>query len=255
MANLQAWAAFLGVADRILPLSERSDARISQIDIVTNIEFVRPIDAELIGRLGPTSAIPLMRETWGYRPQGLDLMLARERKIPVLGTDESDGRLRTMACVGVGALKALLHRGIEALGSQVLIVGSGAFTQACRDVLVRIGAVVTLVDSHEADYGPQAMREVIGRDVVIVAEHLSQRCLVGAGGLDLSRILPSEKPSLIVHVVVHVERQHCEQFGVLTYPETVASNGCMSLATDTIGPKTGDRPAHRRIGCRSQHES
>jgi hypothetical protein len=237
LANLRAWAAILGIADRIVPITERSDTRIGQADIVTNLGFVRPIDAELIGMLGTTAAIPLMWETWEYRPQDLDLTLARERNIPVLGTNESDPRLRTMEYVGVAALKALLNCGIEALGSHVLIVGSGAFAQACRDVMARIGAVVTLVDSRDADYGQQATREVIGQDVVIVAEHLSRRCLLGSDGLDLSQIVPSQRPSLIVHVAGEVERLHCERYGVPTYPETVASNGYMSLATDTVGPK------------------
>lgn len=237
LENLMEWAEWCGVGDRLTILNDRRDPRVGRADVVTNLGFVRPIDADMIDQLPGTAAISLMWETWEYREQDLDLQFARARGIPVLGTNESDSRLRTMEYVGVSALKALLNCGIAVLGSKLLVVGGGAFAAACRDVLERLGANVTFVNSCSDNYANAATLNAADQDAIIVAEHQSRSMLVGRNGLDLAGLLPSQRPALIVHIAGNIDKKHCEDCQVFLFPDLIAPNGYMSLATDTVGPK------------------
>jgi hypothetical protein len=53
-------AAIWGIS--YTPLAGREDERIGEADIVTNLGFVRPLDAPFLRRLKPTVVIPLVHE-------------------------------------------------------------------------------------------------------------------------------------------------------------------------------------------------
>ncbi|MYE91551.1 hypothetical protein F4X33_21435, partial [Candidatus Poribacteria bacterium] len=77
-----------GVDDRVEVVSDKIPSLLSQVDIVTNLGFVRPIDKEVIAYLKPTAVLPLMWETWEFREADLDLSECRRVGIMVLGTNE-----------------------------------------------------------------------------------------------------------------------------------------------------------------------
>ncbi|MGE4553904.1 MAG: hypothetical protein AB7D57_12395, partial [Desulfovibrionaceae bacterium] len=95
--------------DRLEFLDDRRDPRLREADVVTNLGALRPLDREFLSRLGPCAAVPLMWETWEFRPADLDLEACRRSGIPVLGTDEHHPDLGIFDYVGVCAVKLLLE--------------------------------------------------------------------------------------------------------------------------------------------------
>ncbi len=67
----RAAAEAVGGADRLHVVHDH--ARIGEADIVTNTGAVRPLDAAVVARMRPGAVVPLMWETWEFRPSDLDL--------------------------------------------------------------------------------------------------------------------------------------------------------------------------------------
>jgi hypothetical protein len=123
------WARDLGIAERIEIAVDRTRAANAGCNIVTNLGFVRPIDATFIDRMPSDSMVALMWEPWEFRPEDIDLPACNRRKIPVLGTCESDRRVGTYRYVGLIVLKLLLENEIEVYDSDILVVGSSPFLE------------------------------------------------------------------------------------------------------------------------------
>src|SRR5262249_8866405 len=81
-------AARAGVLDRIEIVAERGRLRVEEADVVTTSGHLRPLDAALIARLRPGTALPLMFEAWEFRASDLDLDACRRRGVQVAGTNE-----------------------------------------------------------------------------------------------------------------------------------------------------------------------
>src|SRR5438034_835557 len=180
MALARRW----GVANQIEVLFDRTDPRIEEADIVTNLGFVRPLDAAFLARLKSTAVIPLMWETWEYRAEDLDLSECRSLGIPVLGTNEHHAELAIFGYVGQVALKLLLESDIEVYGSHLVVLGSGEFAEVVTGRLRAAGAVVVEIDSREEGglLSSKAQQELRQADALVVVEHHTARMLIGKHG-------------------------------------------------------------------------
>jgi hypothetical protein len=229
-----------GVASRIDVLCSRKDDRIAQADIVTNLGFVRPLNASFLSRLKPTVVIPLMWETWEYRSEDLDLPECRRLGIPVLGTNEHHPNLRIFDYIGHIAVKLLHASDIEIFRSGVVVIGSGEFAEQTMSTLQSAGAEVTLIDSQiQGSLKSLAARRALkSADALVFVEHHSRRMLIGSQGEIGVSELHSLNPSLtVIHICGGVDRTELEARGLRCYPERFARPGYMSVATDYLGPR------------------
>jgi hypothetical protein len=225
---------------RIDVLFSRKDDRIAQADIVTNLGFVRPLNASFLSRLKPTVVIPLMWETWEYRSEDLDLPECRRLGIPVLGTNEHHPNLRIFDYIGYIAVKLLHASDIEIFRSGVVVIGSGEFAEQTMSTLQSAGAEVTLIDSQiQGSLKSLAARRALkSADALVVVEHHSRRMLIGSQGEIGVSELHSLNPSLtVIHICGGVDRTELEARGLRCYPERFARPGYMSVATDYLGPQ------------------
>jgi hypothetical protein len=249
-----------GVSDRIEVLFSREDKRVEQADIVTNTGFVRPLDKPFLQRLKSTAVIPLMWETWEYRPEDLDLAECRRIGIPVLGTNEHHPDLQIFKYIGHIALKLLFALEIEGFRSEVVVIGSGEFAEQVITALRSVGANATLVMvSAEGKFDTDLMRQSVRQaDALVVVEHHSRRMLIGCYSEISADELYSLNPSLVVaHICGNVDRKSLNEVGLRCYPDQFAPPGYMSVATDYLGPhplidlhtaglKVGERLARAR---------
>ncbi len=229
------------VEDRVEVMLAREDDRIGQADIVTNLGFVRPLDASMLRRLKPTAVIPLMWETWEYRPEDLDLAECRRLGIPVLGTDERHPDLRIFDYVGHLALKLLLQLDIELLKSDVVVVGGGQFPPFVVASLQAAGARVTRVRTGEGESlaSREAREALAGCDAAVIVEHHSRELLIGQGGQISAWELHDLNPGVsLAHISGWVERKDVMDAGIPCQPDRLAPPGYMSVATDYLGPKS-----------------
>lgn len=240
-AETMALASQWGVANRIEVLFSRQDERIGQVDIVTNLGFVRPLDKPFLQHLKPTAVIPLMWETWEYRAEDVDLYECRRLGIPVLGTNEHHPDLQIFGYIGHIALKLLFALDIEVFHAQVVVMGSGAFAEQTVATLRANDACVMRIEVSEngridGDLARQFLRQA---DALVIVEHRCRWMLIGAAQSQLSaQELHACNPGLaIAHICGGVDRASLVEIGLRCCPAEFAVPGYMSVATDYVGPK------------------
>jgi hypothetical protein len=239
-ASTMALAARWNVHDRIQVLFSREAPQIGLADIVTNLGFVRPLDKPFLHRLKPTAVIPLMWETWEYRPQDLDLDECRKMGIPVLGTNEHHPDLQIFQYVGYLVLKLLFELNIEVFRSRIVVVGGGEFGNAVCNSLRAAGAVASQMrPEHGESLGQQRVRDLLADcDAIAMVEHHCREMLIGPSGQMTARELRSINPGVVlVHVAGNVDRVDLKAVGVPVRPSRFAPPGYMSVATDYLGPR------------------
>ena len=230
-------AVRLGVADRIEVTTDRLRARDAGCSLITNLGFVRPIDASLVERSPTDTVVALMWEPWEFRPEDVDLKACRDRGIPVLGTCETDVRVGTFRYVGLIVLKLLLESALEVDGSNILVVGASPFLQPTIDVLRRNGANVTVVAMDDSGAEEAVSRRPIGEyDAIALVDHRSRKNIVGPGGLFAPEQMIGTGVRL-VHVCGVVDDDALAAAGIQKVPPRKVSAGYMTLTTDYVGPR------------------
>jgi len=221
-------------------LFDRHDSKVSSADIVTNLGFVRPIKKELLLQLKETVVIPLMWETWEYRPGDLDIEMCRQMGIPALGTNERHPDLRTMEFVGHIALKLLYSMDIEVLLSKIVILGSGEFASEVLKKLKSVGADVCIISPDkngklDSELLFDSIKDV---DAMVIAEHHHRNTLIGIEGEISPKVIYQHNPALcIAHISGGVNQKSVEDAGLRIIPNKIAPPGYMSIGTDYVGPK------------------
>lgn len=237
MALAECW----GLADRIAVLISRNDRRISEADIVTNVGFVRPLDVAFLSLLSPTAVVPLMWESWEFRPEDLDLPECRRLGIPVLGTNERLPELQMFRYVGHLAVKLLFELEIEVFRSRVAVFGGGAFGESIEESLRQAGTETLWIkpELHVPNGpAPDWRRLVVGCDAIVVAEHHYRGLLIGPGGLFEADDLASLNPGMVLaHIAGGVNAKSLERARIPYLPNHIASAGYMSLTPAYLGPR------------------
>lgn len=229
-----------GVDRRIEVILSREDPRISNADIVTNLGFVRPLNAPFLRCLKQSVVIPLMFEAWEYRPEDLDLEECRKLGIPVLGTNEHHPDLQILQYVGHLALKLLFELDVEVLRSNVVVLGGGEFSKCVTTSLKNAGATVTQIRVAEGDsLGSPVLKEALSTcDAIVVAEDQSRETLIGQDGHITFEELRRMNPAIsIAHIAGGVNHGEAAAASIPCRPDHFAPPGYMSVTTDYLGPR------------------
>ncbi|MDJ0785162.1 MAG: hypothetical protein QNK05_00050 [Myxococcota bacterium] len=227
--GLASLASRLGVADRLEIRKGRPREAYAAADLVTNLGFVRPLDAETVGALRPGTVIALMWEPWELRPEELDVPACRERGIAVIGTNEREPRLRTFEAVAQSVAKLLLDHGIGLSEARVLVLGRGVFPDATLPALRAAGA------RAEAYAGEGAPPSGAYDAIVCLEHHDWETPLVGAGGwIDSDTEVATE---LLLHVCGRLDPDAVSGRGWRLVPAEPAPPGRMSFTTAVLGPE------------------
>jgi hypothetical protein len=245
LATTERAAAELGVGDRIEVLYEKTDGALGASDIVTNSGFVRPIDRETVERLKPTAVVPLMWETWEFRPEDMDLEACREHGILVLGTDESRPPLALYPYGGYSALKLLFELGLEGYKTRTLLLGGGqAFGRSIWSLFTSFGMEVAWFADTEPEARPYAelpgfvAAEGASFDAVLVSEHSVSTCLIGREGLVSAHELARLNPAVAVGIVSgNVDADELAESGLAYHPSRIRPFGYMSYQPGDLGPR------------------
>ena len=238
-------AELWGVADSVEISFEKGADWLGAADIVTNSGFVRPIDAEVVKRLKPTAVIPLMWETWEFRPDDLDLEACRERGILVLGTDERHPPCDMRPYSGALALELLSELGIEGPDARVVLLGGHPtvgipINEALADTGMDVawfsgddsgGRPYEELAAHLADHAAEC-------DAILVAEHEDDRLLLGPGGLASPAELADGNPTLRIGVMMgNVDADVLRQSGLRYAPERIKPFGYETYEIHRLGPR------------------
>lgn len=232
------------VADSVSVFDTRRMDLLAQSDIVTNSGFVRPMDAELIDVLKPTAVIPLMWETWEFRPEDFDLKRCKEKGILVLGTGERGEPCNIMPYCSFLAIKLLLELGLEGPSTNVLVLGNAPFPGEviARD-LRRLSVNVTWFSADEgSDHAYEHLHAYFEEhgesfDAILLAEHRHGAKLLGAGGYLPFETISAVNPDVLIGIIAgNVDVEEIQSSGLTYYPKTIAPFGYMTYQPAELGP-------------------
>lgn len=166
-------AKSLGVIKQIVVTDKMEDIPFSEIDIVTNTGFLRPINKIFIEKLSSKCVIPLMWEPWEYRPDELDIDACVEKGIKVYGTNESDERLKTMDYIGYIILYWLLAKKISPFSGKILVVGTDKFVTPIANVLHSNNYFFDVIQNYANK------PKVSNYNCIVIAEYKTDDLIIG----------------------------------------------------------------------------
>jgi len=207
----------------------------NEVNIVTNLGFVRPITENLISKLPKDSAIPLMWETWEKRACDIDFAACKKHSIPVLGTCETDVRLMIFKYVGLLALKLLFEVEIEVFGSKILIVSSGVFLSEIKKVLSDNGANLYTYNPFESKDSDELKEYLKITDAVVVAEQICTDVLISDADGHISTADLSGSCPEIVHISGIIDYEAIDKAMLCIHPQKRVEHGYMTVTTDHVG--------------------
>jgi hypothetical protein len=225
----RALAKLAGVEGRIDIRTDRSPEVIGQADIVTNSGHVRPIDREFVAHLRPSAVIPLMYESWEFRPGDIDVGACREKRIPVAGTNERHPCVDVFSYLGIMAVKLLLDAGVAVQGSRILLLCDNPFAEFIERGLQGAGAIV--------ECRPQLtpLDDATAWDAVLVALRPAQPHKLGRLEADL--LGARRDGAIVAQYFGDMEREHFATMGVPVWPLEAPAPGHMGILPSAVGPE------------------
>jgi hypothetical protein len=231
MVQTQALAELCGVIVEIH--ADRTPTLFTAADIVTNLGFVRPLDAAAIAAMKPTGVIPLMCEGWEIRPGDVDLAACARRGIPVASTNEDFPGLEVFAYSGWLALKMLFEAQIEAHKSRLAVVSSDKFGIVIADRLCRAGADARLLPDLRV---PAA--ELSGLDALIIADYTRDDLIVGPNGDLSAAALAAVCPeATLVQFAGRIDVAGLSAHGMTVFPGVELPGHRMAFTLAALGPR------------------
>jgi len=238
-ANLAAagqLAALFDGASRLTALAGRPGPReIARADIITNLGFVRPIDAGLLAHAKPTAAVPLMCEAWEWRDGDVDLATCRQLGIPVLGTNEDAAAVRVFDYSGPLAGRLLFEAGFEVWRSSVVVYGPDRFGPVIARWLERAGSDVHLTADLRS---PATRRALADADALLVADYARRTAVVAEDGeiapADLAAVAPAIS---VIQFAGALDAASLARHGIPVYPQPPVGPQRMARTLAHLGPR------------------
>lgn len=232
-AELQKLTAELGrlakVTDRIQLAYSKDPAIVDAADIITNSGQVRPIDADMIAQMKPSSVVPLMYESWEYRRSDVDLQACRARGIMVAGTNERHPSVDVFSFLGQMAIMQLHDAGVAVRGSHLLLLCDNDFGPFILRDLQNAGADVRQACKLTA--------EALSADcdAVILAMHPRAELVFTAAE---ARLLARRAPgAILVQYWGDADRAALATAGVPVWPAETPRPGHMGILPSALGPE------------------
>jgi hypothetical protein len=228
--NVTTELAKLGQVTARLHLLDMKDRRILEVaDIVTNSGQVRPINGETIHDMKPSSVVPLMNESWEFRPTDVDLEACRARGVTVAGTNERHPDVDVFSFLGQMAVMQLHEAGIPVRGSHILVLSDNDFAPFIVRDLQDSGAAI--------QHSRHLTVDVISRqcDAVVVAMKPGPSPVFTAGD---AKLLNERAPgAVLVQYWGDVDRVALRAAGVPVWPARAPGVGHMGILPSAVGPE------------------
>ena len=214
--------------------TQRSLDLFGQADIVTNLGFVRPIDAQVVEAMKPTAVIPLMCEAWEFREGDVDLDSCREKGILVMGTNEDYPGLDVFDYSGWLCMKMLFEAQIEIHKSQILLVSADKFGTVLEKRLTQAGAEVSLIPNLRG-VSEQEMATV---DVMVVCDYGRRDQIIGpTGDIDAVELARLARSLTIIQFAGQIDLEGLLEAGLFVYPACKLGPQRMALTLAELGPR------------------
>lgn len=217
-----------GVIEKIRIVDSLDTINLSDINILTNTGFLRPINDALIKRLPWHCVIPYMFEPWEYRHADIDLNACQSKGIKVYGTNEGDTRLQTFRYIGYTVLYFLLKKKLSPLSAKLLLIGNEEFANPVAEVLGNNGYCFDMLSNYSQEPA------IDKYNALVIAERRRSDCLVGSSKNSFIKTANISEDMFVLHISGTVDFSDLKADYL---PENPASFGYMSFNTDFIDPR------------------
>lgn len=233
--NTFKFADFCGVGEKIKVVYEKRKNIIGKADIVTNLGFVRPINAEFVSMMKKTAVVPYMYEAWEYRDGDVDIEACKSRGIPVAATDER-AMMPVFDYCGNLCAKMLFMLDIEIYESKIAIVSRDRFGDIIKKSLGDMGAKVCLISDLKADENRSILK---GVDVLIIADYMSDDLFIGSEGAQISakKLTELSQKVSIIQFSGDVDIEELLSQGIPYLPKNRLGSHKMGMTLAFLGPK------------------
>jgi len=220
-----------GLGERVRIVANRLQAGLGEVDIVTDLPGVRPIDEAVLRNIAEGAAVTLMKGVAHWRAADVDAATCRRRGVAVAGVDEDGVDLyRFLPDVAVWGL---LRLGVAVAGSVVVVAGDGpAWSKVARglaDAGARVlvaapegaGRVSLCGAAKVADALPQALADgVLGEtDALVLCPADPEMRTIGPRGWIEAAALAAAAPHLaVVSLSGETDRHGLAGAGLRSWP-------------------------------------
>lgn len=187
-------------------------------NIVTNSGHLRPLDLDKVSKMKSGCVIPLMYESWEFRPKDVSLEACEEYNITVAGTDERHPDIGVFEYLGPIVAQALLGAGLEIVGNNIILISDNDFGPYVNKTLLGMGAKV-LDQTNFSDWTIDA----------IVFAHTPS---IAGGNLDLKSLNLPSQPPVCCQLWGDVDRSY---FETQWLPKQEPESGHMGLILSSLG--------------------
>lgn len=188
--------------ENLIILPKKDFHNYHQVDIVTNLGHVRPINKNIIEKLKDGAVISYMRESWEVRPDEFNFIACKEHKIKVFGINENFPLVDCFKESGLLALKMILDKGISPYRSRMTIISRDKFGPVIYKVLKKFSKEVFLIDKF-----PINKFQLKNLDILILADLLCKESIIGSE-IDMHELT---KLSPNVNIIIFCEKYHMNE--------------------------------------------
>lgn len=216
---------------------------LEDVDIVTNSGMLRPIDKDFISCLPNKSVICLMWETWEMREGEIDLLAAKDKSIPIIGTNESFSKLSMYGVPTVLFFKMVLENNFSITHDNFILLGGGLTGELIANDLkalnLRFDWYTANGDSYSLPYrslGGVKSNDYL--DFVFVADHtFPQKIFTDENGLSLKDLKEKFPKVKVIHLCGNVPQKELEDLNISFFPNKISPFGYMSYQSADFNDK------------------
>ena len=223
-------AARLGVADRVRYTSNRRDPMVADCNIVTNCGFVRPLDADLLSKVGNDAVISYMYEAWEARQRDVDLKFCETQGIPVYYSDEDGWGQGVFSSCGMLAVKLCMEAGLEVAGNAIGVVSSDRFGDVILSALRMAGA-----NARSVLLGSENATGLF--DAIVVADYCQDGTVIDKAAANETLASLLSPGGTVIQFVGPNDRAAIRESGFGVYPDEDLVPHRMARTLAHLGPR------------------
>ncbi len=202
-----------------------------QAHIITNSNFLRPLNKEKLSKTKPELVIPLMYDAWELRKGDLDIEYCSKNKIRVVGTNESTSTFPIFDYCGLLAMKMAFEAGYEIKENKIVVWSDDPFGNLIKTTFENLGANVFITNKFKE---LKTLMEDV--DFIFISDYFEKKDFSEANGFfDLIELKKINSKFGIIHLYGKLDYSKLIEQGIPCYPKKNGFANKMTFTLEHIG--------------------
>jgi hypothetical protein len=213
--------------------NERPVPHVEEADIITNLGFVRPLNADFLSHLKAGTVVAAMCELWEVRDQDIDINYCKLKNLTVAGTWENCPPLEIFNSCGPLAIKLAMEAGFEVFKNRIIVWSDDEFGKVITAAFKIIGAndVIMTTDCNTL------YQSISNVDFIFLCDYSEQSAILGKEGLfDINKIKALNPSVGFVHLYGKIDSAFVKNHDLKLFPVKDGFASTMSYTLAHLGP-------------------